>query len=177
MGFGVDTSGISPHALHLFAEMSHSCWVCNGGTALLDFDLGYHMGIRDNGGGEFLTSCCTIFSVQEASMPVERIVHQSFGHLFLFEFAIVMLIVSRFLLSVVYCVLFIVLYQLSHIIGHESLQPLSWIFLITSSAYSENGNCPLHKESDWKEAGYHDRPIACCVTLQITRCFQFLIVY
>ncbi|BBH02563.1 hypothetical protein Prudu_013174 [Prunus dulcis] len=45
---------------------------------------------------------------------------------------------------------------LSHIIGHESLQPLSWISLITSSAYSENGNCPLHKESDWKEAGYHD---------------------
>ena len=57
MGFGVDTSGISPHALHLFAEMSHSCWVCNGGTALLDFYLGYHMGIQDNGGGEFLTSC------------------------------------------------------------------------------------------------------------------------
>ncbi|KAI5341703.1 hypothetical protein L3X38_009578 [Prunus dulcis] len=52
LGFGVDTSGISPHALHLFAEMSHSCWVCNGGTALLDFDLGYHMGIRDNGGGD-----------------------------------------------------------------------------------------------------------------------------
>ncbi|XP_034224083.1 uncharacterized protein LOC117634218 [Prunus dulcis] len=92
------------------------------------------------------------------------IVQQSFGHLFLFEFAIVMLIVSRFLLSVVYCVLFIVLYQLSHIIGHESLQPLSWIFLITSSAYSENGNCPLHKESDWKEAGYHDRPIFWCYT-------------
>ncbi|KAI5327565.1 hypothetical protein L3X38_026961 [Prunus dulcis] len=37
--------------------MSHSCWVCNGGTALLDFDLGYHMGIQDDGGGEFLTSC------------------------------------------------------------------------------------------------------------------------
>ncbi|KAI5323384.1 hypothetical protein L3X38_032456 [Prunus dulcis] len=37
--------------------MSHSCWVCNGGAALLDFDLGYHMGIRDDGGGEFLTSC------------------------------------------------------------------------------------------------------------------------
>ncbi|CAL8114819.1 unnamed protein product [Prunus armeniaca] len=37
--------------------MSHSCWVCNGGTALLDFDLGCHMGIRANGGGEFLTSC------------------------------------------------------------------------------------------------------------------------
>ncbi|CAL9019829.1 unnamed protein product [Prunus brigantina] len=149
--------------------MSHSCWVCNGGTALLDFDLGYHMGIRDNGGGEFLTSCfigglmtelrqdlyllCFV-SIQEASMPVERIVHQSFGHFFLFEFAIVMLIVSRFLLFVVYCVVFIVLYQLSHIIDHESLQPLSWICLITSSAYSENGNCPLHKESDWKEAGY-----------------------
>lgn len=82
---------------------------------------------------------------------------QSFGHSFLFEFAIVMLIVSRFLLSV--GVLFIVLYQLSHIIGHESLQPLSWISLITSSAYSENGNCPLHKESDWKEAGYHDHGV------------------
>ncbi|BBN68216.1 hypothetical protein Prudu_336S000200 [Prunus dulcis] len=57
LGFGVDTCGRSPHALHLFAEMSHSCWVCNGGAALLDFDLGYHMGIRDDGGGEFLTSC------------------------------------------------------------------------------------------------------------------------
>ncbi|BBN70491.1 hypothetical protein Prudu_1487S001800 [Prunus dulcis] len=48
---------------------------------------------------------------------------------------------------------------LSHIIGHESLQPLSWISLITSSAYSKNGNCPLHKESDWKEAGYYDHGI------------------
>ncbi|BBG93926.1 hypothetical protein Prudu_002081, partial [Prunus dulcis] len=52
IGFWVDTSGISPHALHSFAEMSHSCSVCNGGTALFDFDLGYHMGIRDNGGGD-----------------------------------------------------------------------------------------------------------------------------
>ncbi|CAB4268273.1 unnamed protein product [Prunus armeniaca] len=52
-----DIHARSPHALHLFAEMSHSCWVCNGGTALLDFDLGCHMGIRANGGGEFLTSC------------------------------------------------------------------------------------------------------------------------
>ncbi|KAI5318260.1 hypothetical protein L3X38_037968 [Prunus dulcis] len=54
---GITIHARSPHALHLFAEMSHSCWVCNGGTALLDFDLGYHMGIRDDGGGEFLTSC------------------------------------------------------------------------------------------------------------------------
>ncbi|XP_020416844.1 uncharacterized protein LOC109948400 isoform X1 [Prunus persica] len=38
--------------------MSHSCWVCNGGTALLDFDLGYHMGIRDNGGDYKLRWVC-----------------------------------------------------------------------------------------------------------------------
>ncbi|CAB4289499.1 unnamed protein product [Prunus armeniaca] len=68
--------------------MSHSCWVCNGGTALLDFDLGYHMGIQDKGGGEFLTSyfigglkkelrqdlyLLRFVSVQEASVPTLKL--------------------------------------------------------------------------------------------------------
>ncbi|CAB4263654.1 unnamed protein product [Prunus armeniaca] len=37
-------------------EMPHSCWGCNDGNVILDFDLGSHMGIQDKCGGAFLKS-------------------------------------------------------------------------------------------------------------------------